>query len=183
MKKILKAIVFTFLAIILLGMLWFAWASHANKTEHKSNPINYESKKEEAKKALLVYQKSRTSFSNNLAVSVAESLSENGYNVLMNYPGDYLSKDLSEYDLLIFQSPVYMATPSPVLTDYIKSIENYGDAKVIFYSTGMLDTTEEFASIEELFSNHPLDGLFKITQSEFKRDRNIAWSYIQEIIY
>jgi hypothetical protein len=76
-----------------------------------------------------------------------------------------------------------MAGPSPVLTDYIKNIENYGDAKVIFYSTGMLNTTEEFTSIEKLFSNHPLDGLFKVTQSEFKKDSNIAWGYIQELIH
>lgn len=182
MKRVLIVGVLVFLGIAILGIIYFFWASYANKVANKSNPIDYESKTDDAKKALLVYQRSRTSFASKVAVSIAEKLSENGYDVLMNYPGDYMTKDLSEYDLVILQSPIYMAGASSVLADYIKSIENYGDAKVIFCCTGMLNTMEEITSIKELFANSTLDGLIKITQSEFKNNNNLAWDYISELL-
>lgn len=181
-KKIILIILLLFVLIIALGIAWFAWASHANKMKLKSDSISYECGNSDAPKALIVYQKSRTDFAENVMKSYAKKVSEKGYNVTVNHPGDYMPKDVSEYDIVIFQSPVYMAATSPVMNDYISSINNFGDAKLVFIATGMLESEEEFSAIEELFNDHKLDYLFKITQSDYKKDNNYAWNEISKIL-
>lgn len=178
-KKIFLILLIVFLVVMVVGVIWFAWASRANKIELESDPVNYECQEEVAKKALVVYQTSRTDFANDVVDSYAENLSNNGYDVLVNHPGDYMPTDISEYDLVIFQSSVYMSQISPVMIDYIKGIEKYGDAKLLFVVTGMLDSTEEFTSIEDLFKEHKLTELFKVTQSNYKNNENFAWEKIK----
>ena len=46
----------------------------------------------------------------------------------------------------------------------------------------MLESEEEFSAIEELFNDHKLDYLFKITQSDYKKDNNYAWNEISKIL-
>ena len=180
-KRIILIVVVVFVLTVGLGMAWFAWASHANKIELKSEPISYKSSSTDAKKALIVYQKSRTDFADNVLKSYTKRISENGYDVLVNHPGDYMSTDVSGYDLVIFQSPIYMAATSPVMNDYISSITNFGDAKLVFLATGMLESTEEFSSIEKMFNNK-LSCLFKVTQSDYKNDNDFAWNEISKLL-
>lgn len=181
-KKILKIAGVVFIIIILLCMVWFAWARRINNKELDNHEVIYKSSSKEAKKAMIIYQKSNTSISDDIAKSIAVKLADNGYDVMVNYPGEFLSDDLSKYDLVVFGSPTYMASVSSVLQNYIKRVTDCGNAKLLFYSVGMLDSTEELDSVDELFPNIRLEGKFKVVQSEFKENENTAWKKLEEYI-
>lgn len=183
MKKIVKILVIILVAMFLLLIVWFAWARMINSKELNSNEVIYNSNNNNiSKKAIIIYQKSNTSVSDDVAKTLAETLSDNNYDVLVNYPGAFLPKDLSEYNLIIFGSPIYMASTSSTLNNYIEQVKVGENAKVLYYTVGMLDSTEEFASIDELFSTIKLDGKFKIVQGKFKKDKNEAKEKLEKYI-
>lgn len=159
-KKILKTVLLLLIVILISLVGWFVWASRANKIKYKSDPKEYSSNLD-AKKAIIIYQKGRTNYSELVVNNLAKKLSENEYYVLVDHPGDFLSKDLSEYDVVIFGSPVYISTLSPVLEEYIKSIENYGNAKVVYCVMGMLEAGEEIDAIKETLNDIPLTDVVK----------------------
>lgn len=182
-KKILKIVAIVLVSIIALGIVWFAWASQANKKKLSSNEKVYEATDSNAKNALLVYQKSRTSYASDVAASIANGLVAEGYQVTVNYPGDFVGTDLSAYDLVVFGTPIYMSQISSNLSDYINSVENWGQAKVVYYRTGMLESTpDEDKAINELFEGKPLAGTTKIIQSEYKADKNVATNAINSVL-
>lgn len=174
-KKILKTMGIIFLVIIISGMAWFAWARQANSAKLDSNEKIYEASGNDGKTALLVYQKSRTSLAGNVADTMAKTIAEGGYQVTVNYPGDYLGTDLSGYDLVVLGSPIYMSGISSNLSNYMKSVENWGDAKVVYYRTGMLESSsDEEKAVDELLTDIPVAGTFKILQSDYNEDSTVA---------
>ena len=167
-KKIVKTIVFCFIVIIVSLIGFLIWISRTNKIQNKDNPVEYVIENPD-KKAIVIYQKGRTDYPLEVADYIADKLSNDGYQVLVNHPGDFLPTDLSEYDLIMFGTPVYASTVSSVLETYIKSVTNFGDAKVIYYITGMRTGGEELDIIPETFSEIPITAIIKIDKSEFEQ--------------
>ncbi len=88
---------------------------------------------------------------------------------MVNHPGDFLPTDLSGYDLVMFGSPVYVSSLSPVLEKYIKSVKNFGKAKIIYYTTGVLETTEDLKPIPETFKGIKFTGIVKIAKVDLEQ--------------
>lgn len=152
-KKILITIVIIIAVIILGCVITYKWIESAGSREHKS--IEKVLKGDgSGKKALLVYQPTNTDFAKKIADNLAKGVNEAGYEVTINYPGDFLPKDLSEYNLIVFGSTVYESKYSKVLGEYISSVTNFGDAKVMVYSTGMVpDVRTELDDLSKLIDN------------------------------
>jgi flavodoxin len=169
-KRKVKAIVLCFVMLFFLIICWFIWSFRANKIHYKNNPIQYTSETAE-KKALIIYQKGRSDFSTSVATEIASGLKNDGYNVLVNHPGDFLPTDLSEYDVVMFGSPVYVSSLSSVLEEYIKSVNDFGDSKIIYYTTGVLETTEDLKPIQETFDGVKFSGIIKISKADMDQKR------------
>lgn len=178
-KKNVKAIVLCFVMLFVLIICWFIWSFRANKIHYKNSPIQYTSETA-AKKALIIYQKGRSSLSSAVAGEIASGLKKDDYDVLVNHPGDFLPADLSEYDLVMFGSPVYVSSLSPVLEEYIKSVDYFGNAEIIYYTTGVLETGEELKTIADTFDNVTFTGIVKIAKADM--DQGVVYRKIRDIL-
>lgn len=178
-KKIVKAIALCFAMLFLTIICWFIWCFRANKVHYKNDPIQYTSESAE-QKALIIYQKGRSNFSSSVAGQIASGLNKAGYNVTVNHPGDFLPTDLSEYDLVMFGSPVYVSCLSSVLEDYIKSVAHFGNAEIIYYTTGVLETAEELKPVADTFHDITFTGTVKIAKADM--DQGAVYEKIRNIL-
>ena len=165
-KRFLKFFLVLVLLFIVTMGIWFYWANKANSIHLKSNKVEIKAKNPINKKALIIYQKGRTKFAENIAKKLGEGISDSGYDVTINYPGDYMQDNLSEYSLILFGSSVYMSGYSKVLEEYINRIKDFGNGKLVIYTTGMLKEKLELDALETLFKGKKVDEKFKIVKSD-----------------
>lgn len=153
LKKILLSIVAVFVILIVLTIIIIiVCKTNANKAR-PSNEIIMKSKNPNGKEALVIYQNFNTDFPKEISNSFATGLNNKGYNVTINTAGTFLPKDVSKYNVVILGGAVFVGNVGEPLQEYAKSIENFGDAKVILYSAGgSLDNTSELDTLEKLLS-------------------------------
>lgn len=135
MKKVLQVVLILLVVIIVGGIFFFKWVVNANSIVHKSDERKLLSSNSD-KKALVIYQPSRTKLTSTMASSVAETLHKSGYEVTINYPSQGLKYDISKYDVLVFGTPIYAGKYSQVLESYMKAIKDFSNKKVMIFSTG-----------------------------------------------
>lgn len=134
MKKVLQVVLILLVVIIVGTIIFFKWAVNANSIVHKSSEKKLFSSS--SKKALVIYQPSRTKLTSTMADSIAETLNKSGYEVTINYPSQELKYDISKYDVLVFGTPIYVGKYSQVLESYMKTIKDFSNKKVLIFSTG-----------------------------------------------
>jgi len=152
MKMLFKIAGKVFLGLIVLFisvMLVFAWFAKANSKKHGDNAKTLKSDKMNAKKALVVYQPSRGKLTRKIAEEIAKGINAAGYEVTINYPGEHMDKDISKYSIVVFGSPVYMGQTSSVLADYMKSIKNISNEKILLFATGGQLSNGEIDKMEQ----------------------------------
>lgn len=135
MKKVLQVVLILLVVIIVGGILFLKWAVNANSIVHKSDERKIISSNS-SKKALIIYQPSRTNLTSTMASSIAETLHKSGYEVTINYPSQELNYDISKYDVLVFGTPIYVGKYSQVLESYMRTIKDFSNKKVMIFSTG-----------------------------------------------
>lgn len=159
--KIVKGIliVIAVLVALFIGMmLMMKWVIDANTTVHKSKEVIIGSG---GKKALVIYQPSRSSLTKDMAEAIEETLNKSGYQVTMNYPSDQLTYNPADYEVIVFGSPVYAGMTSAVLENYMKSIKDYSGKKVLIFATGgNKDGSKELANLEAMVNG--ADKMVKI---------------------
>ncbi|HCW53883.1 MAG TPA: hypothetical protein DG753_09130 [Clostridium sp.] len=176
MKKVLLIVG----AVIAVALVSVVWICKANDTKNKNNPIKLGNGSSN-KNAIIVYQKGRSSYADKVAQSIGDGLVKDGYNVVLNQPGDYLEKDLSKYDLILFGSPVYAAQTSSQIKKYADSIVNYGNGKVICYCVGNVKDKDESKEFMNSF-NGKATGAFKVVKSDFDVDKDVPINKIRSIL-
>lgn len=135
MKKVLQVVLILLVVIIVGGILFLKWAVNANSIVHKSDERKIISSNS-SKKALIIYQPSRTNLTSTMASSIAETLHKSGYEVTINYPSQELNYDISKYDVLVFGTPIYVGKYSQVLESYMRTIKDFSNKKVMIFATG-----------------------------------------------
>ena len=175
MKKVFLGIA----VVVALALVSVIWIVKANDAENSDKPVVFGDGN--SKNALLVYQNGRSSFSKNVAENIAQGMADDGYKVVANQPGDFLEKDLSKYDVVIFGSPVYAGQTSMQIKKYAESIENYGDAKVICYCVGAAENKDESSEFKSCFGVKDVES-FKLLKSEFDTDSNAPIKRIRSIL-
>jgi flavodoxin len=147
MKKILiiAGCLVGFVVLLIVGMMAVMFFLTSSNNAYKGEYTNVlKSTAPSAKKALVVYQPSRSKEFAKIADQLAKGLNESGYEVTVSYPGKHLSADVKDYSVLAFGSPIYMGKPSTALTDYMKQIKDFSNKRVIAFSIGSLESTTEF---------------------------------------
>lgn len=135
MKIFIGILVAVVVLVILSQVMRLCFTSYLN-TQKGTNAEVLSSDRQSSKKALVIYQPGITGVSSRMAHQIAKGLSDGGYEVTLNYPGEHLSADVSGYQVLVFGSPVYSGQPSKALTDFISKVKVFSDARIALYSTG-----------------------------------------------
>lgn len=153
LKKILFSIVSVIGMVLLVAIITIlVFKSGLDKARPNKETI-FKSEKSTGKEALVIYQNCRSEFPKEIAESFATGLNNKGFNVTVNTAGDFLPKDVSKYDVVILGGAVIAGNLGNPLKEYAKSIENFGNAKVVLFSTGgQADNIIEIDSLENLLS-------------------------------
>lgn len=143
-KKLGKVLLVVFLTLILLSIGTVVVLQNTLSYPHKSNQtILKQSKADFEKQALVIYQPSLSQTTKNVSMSIAQALNQQGYQVIINYPGDYLDIDLSKYNILVLGSPVYFGQTSSVLNKYFGEIKETKHTKILYFETGANSFSEK----------------------------------------
>jgi len=151
--KIIGKVFLGLIVLFISVMLVFAWFAKANSKKHNNNAKTLKSDKVNAKKALVVYQPSRGKLTRKIAEQIAKGMNDAGYEVTINYPGNHMDKDISKYSIVVFGSPVYMGQTSSVLSDYMKSIKDISNEKILLFATGGQLNNGEVDKMEQQLSS------------------------------
>ncbi len=170
--KLMLIIIGAIIVLIILAALIQGYTMEKNKVDHGSNPVTYAGGE---KSAVVLYQPAvKAKAVDNVAKLVAQQLNNDGYTVTVDYVGSHVSKDLSEYDVVVFGSPTYMRNISPVAMSTIENITNYGDnPNVNFFAVGMLKNTPELDDIKEVINDN-LNSCIKFYGADSKMEENVT---------
>lgn len=151
-KKILLIIAGIFALILIAGFIFMnSLTSNFNHSAGNHQQI-LKSSTQTGKKAMVVYQPALTDATAKAAKQIAKGLNDSGFEVTINNPGSYLSSDLTQYQVVVFGSPVYGGKLSPVLLDYMKTVKIQPDQKVVIFDTGASNNSEELGSAASLLT-------------------------------
>lgn len=156
LKKILLSIVAVILLIIISAISTMIIFKNGVDSKRPSQETIMKSKNSNGKEALVIFQNSRSEFPKEIAASFATGLNNKGFDVTLNTAGDFLPKDVSKYDVVILGGAVLAGNLGSPLQEYTKTIENFGNSKVLLYSTGAgLDSLVELDNLEKLSTKKP----------------------------
>ena len=133
------------------------------------------------KKALVVYQPSSSDMSSRMAHKIASGINSEGYEVILNYPGDHLPTTVSEFDVVVFGSAVYAGQPSKLLVDYISKIRVGSNCKVALYSTGSVKEELELDNMEKTLKDAKAYRKIKFNVNEKSENDIKAYNFGQEL--
>lgn len=172
---VLGIVFFAVIFIIFLGSIWLKRGlSVLNKT-HTPNEVKLGSGE---KTAIIIYQPTKHNTAYNITMAIANTLVKNGYTVTINYPSNDINYNLSQYDLIIFGSSVYVGKPSPVLGNYILR-NKFRGKKVLIYTVGSLINDD--SDLKEL--KVLLDGVNDVKAIKVKKGQeNIIEQFVEKII-
>lgn len=174
-RKIIKGICIGLLGIVVLSVggtvAVITYIPTRLNSQYQSTPQYYTTTKPVGK-ALVIYQPSWTDRTKNAADALAESLQGKGYDVTVNYPGDFLPHDASEYDVLAFGTPVYNSKGSPLVVHYLKSLNGLSGKRVILFTTGSTTPMEKDQAFGDM--ENYIKGMSNMQRIKFsnKTDNN-----------
>lgn len=178
-KRLKKAALVIVVTIVIIGLGSFAgiqYVTSAGNVKHKSNETILPSQGSSLS-AFVIYQPGRSEFAKDIANNLAKGLNDSGYEVTINYPGEFLPSDLGDYDIIALGTTVYNGNFSPVLGDYISGIKNIDNSKVLIYSTGMMtDNTSELDGLSKLLYRKA-DYLEKFYSNEQETEVKRAYEF------
>lgn len=175
-KKFLLVTGIIFGVLILCGGLFCLVILSTNLPKGNHEEV-LKSNRQPLGKALIIYQPSISDISSRMAHQIAKGLNDSGYEVTINYPGEKLTYDISNYQIVIFGSGAYWSHSSKALIDYMKSIKDYSLEKVVLYSTGIaLDSPDEFDAMEETLNDVKPYKVFKF-DANLKKEENEKTAY------
>lgn len=151
-------ILLTILIILLIVMLWFTSFIHMNNKFLVPKEEKYGVDK--GLKALIIYQPSKKGTLYKMVMIAVDVFVKNGYEVTVNYPNKGVTYNMSDYDIILFGSPIYCGSISKSLVFYLEHCI-FSNNKVGFFLTGVLDLTD--TDFEEIDKN--IDD----TKNEVKR--------------
>jgi flavorubredoxin len=182
MKRVLKIIgkIFAGILVALISvMLICIWYVKGNDKAYGNHNEILKSVTGNSKKALVVYQPSRGKVTTEIAEKIAKGINDSGYEVTVNYPGDHLPKDISQYSIVVFGSPVYVGQTSSTLAQYMNSVKNLSKQKILLFVTGGQLNNGEVDKLEEQLVN--VKATEKIGFKNGSNDDNAAYEVGKKI--
>ena len=110
--------------------------------------------------ALILYQKSRFSLTQDTVICMAEGLQKEGYSVVANHPRHDVPYEIQDFDLVVLCSPVYGGTVSRPLLDYTSSHDFQGQKVVVVITGKDLSTDAQIGMVmEEVKGTDDINGI------------------------
>ncbi len=60
-----------------------------------------------------------------------------------------MAEDISQYSIIVFGSPVYVGETSSTLAEYMKSIKDFSNKKILLFATGAQLENNELDKMEQ----------------------------------
>lgn len=133
-KKWKKAILITIIALIVTGIPTLAFFEYSVYNETVT-PIEVRNS-QGAKNALVIYHPGLTGFSHDIAYTLADRLASNDWRVGITTASYKAPTNLTAYDLLVFEWPIYDFNPGPSITNYIHRIDDLQGKDVVIVTIG-----------------------------------------------
>lgn len=180
-KKIVIIVIIALVVLSAISQIMRWWFTSYNNAHKGSKEEILSSSQNSLKKALIIYQPSITINSSRVAHQIAKGLNDGGYEVTLNYPGDHLSTDVSQYSVLVFGSAVYSGEPSKALANYMSKLKNLSSKRIVLYSTGSLKFYMELDAMEKSLSGTKAYKKIKFFTSAKKENDTIAYDLGKEL--
>lgn len=171
--KIMGKVFLGLVILIILLILESIWFTRTNSKYYGDNKKILKSEKANVKKVLLVYQPSRGKLTDKIAEQIAKGMNDAGCEVTVNNPGKHMPKDISQYSIVVFGSPIYMGQTSSILSDYMKSINNFNNCKILLFVTGAQFNNDELNKMEKQLGNKKASEKVKFKNN--KQDESRAY--------
>ncbi len=167
------------IGILALIAILLVLRSYQNLSKRKQKPHERTVRRagdgaEPAKRALLLYCRSKHDSMDRAADIVAEELARRGYDVTVNHPAEGLPYDVEEFDLLAFGSPAYFGSASAALLDYLKANPFRHKRALIFVVGYSADDQREIKQIRECISQKNSVVSIKVFKPEMEKLRGFV---------
>lgn len=135
------------LIILLIIMLWFA--SFINMNNKFLIPKEEKYGIDKGLKALIIYQPSKHGTLYKMVMVAVDVFVKNGYEVTINYPNKGVTYNMSDYDIILFGSPIYCGSVSKSLLFYLEHCI-FSNNKVGVFLTGVTEWMDtDFEEIDK----------------------------------
>ncbi|MCW3995220.1 MAG: hypothetical protein NWE98_03600 [Candidatus Bathyarchaeota archaeon] len=133
-KKWKKAVLVTLIALMVVDVPTFAFFEYSVYNETVS-PIEVKNSTG-TKNALVIYHPGLTGFSHDIAYTFADRLACNGWRVELTTASSKAPSNITQYDLLVFDWPIYDLSPGPTITNYIQRIGDLQGKDTVIVTVG-----------------------------------------------
>lgn len=169
--RIFGFLILILVLLIIVAISFMVFVSKSNNAYKGDFTKTLTGSSTSAQKALVVYQPAKSKSSAEIAEQIAKGLQDSGYEVTLTYPGKHVSDDISAYSVVAFGSPVFMGSPSTMVTDTISRIKEYTGKTVILYSVGASEQAIELETLAKALNDKKADYTSKFIVNDKDKDQ------------
>jgi flavorubredoxin len=133
-KKWKKALVVTLLIFLIVGVPVIAFLEYSVYNEVVT-PVEVKNADGD-KTALVIYHPGLTAFSRDVAETLTDRLASNGWRVETTTASSQTPTNITKYELIVLDWPIYDFNPGPTLTNYIHRIGDLRGKDTVIVSIG-----------------------------------------------
>lgn len=169
--RIFGVLILIFVLLIIAAISFMVFVSKSNNAYKGDFTKTLAGSNSTEKKALVIFQPAKSKASAEIAEQIGKGLQDAGYEVTLTYPGKHVSDDISAYTVVAFGSPVFMGSPSTMVTDTISKIKDYTGKTVILYSVGASEQATELDTLTKALHDKEADYTSKFVINDKDRDK------------
>lgn len=184
MRVLYKVMIITVTAMLILSAAAVSFNTIVFGTlelRHKSSPQHVSAVVSARGKALILYQPARTDVTKKAALAVAKCLSEEGFDVTIDFPGSPLGKNVSAYDIVAYGTPVYADRGSPLIADEIRNAGGLDRKILLLFTTGYNTTDNAFSGLDTYTQQAKIVKKFKFVLENGDNDKSIQATAEQNV--
>lgn len=179
------ALTIILVVLVLFGLGFSLFAGRAmrqNSIPHDDGQEILDPKGVDDGMALVVYQPSPNGKIDDYARQIAKELFRQGYKVVLDRPSIDLSTSVAEYDIIVLGSKVYIGQVSELLLDYVASLPSLTHKTLGLFSSGRLETSNEFDEIENLVKGSPRIVTTKFLPYSYATPEELIADFVRDLV-
>jgi menaquinone-dependent protoporphyrinogen IX oxidase len=133
-KKWKKALLVTLIVFLIVGVPIVSFLEYSVYKE-TATPIEVKNAGGN-KTALVIYHPGLTAFSHDIAYTFADRLASNGWRVEITTASSQAPANITKYELIVLDWPIYDFNPGPTLTNYVHRIGDLQNKDTVIITIG-----------------------------------------------
>jgi flavorubredoxin len=172
LKKIIKIVLVVFLALVIVGISFFAlvMGDVAGNMATGTHPLPNGAA---TGKAIIVYDPGLTGGAKDIATKIGYNLQEKGYDVLLAGVKSSAAGNLAEYNVVVVGGPIYAGKPASTIETYLNNLQPPANAKVGVFGFGSvkIDNSNATSVMQDVAplpssSQVTVNAVLKVTSSD-----------------